>query len=111
MNNCLFCKIANKVINAKIRYEDDLVIVFDDIAPKAKIHILIIPKKHITSTNDLVDTDKDILIAMFFAAQKLAKENKLNGYKLIFNTGRSAGQMVDHLHMHFLGGQKIKSIV
>ncbi len=111
MKNCLFCRIIKKNINAKIRYEDYLVIAFDDIAPKTPCHILILPKKHIASTNDINESDKDVLFAMFLAAKIIAFENKLSGYKLAFNTGKSAGQVIDHLHMHFLSGQKTKNIV
>lgn len=111
MNDCLFCKIIKKTVNSKVRYEDDLVFAFDDIAPKAPIHILILPKKHIASTNDLTESDKDILFAMFSAAKKIAIENKLTGYKLAFNTGKSAGQMIEHLHMHFLAGHSLKGVV
>lgn len=102
MNSCIFCKIVNKVIPArKIRYEDEDVMAFDSVDPKAKIHILIIPKKHILNfleINNNFDFSK-----MIKAAQKIVLENKIkSGYKLIFNGGKY--QEIPHLHWHLLAG-------
>jgi len=102
--DCLFCKIANKKTPAEIVYENDKVVVFKDIHPKASIHLLIVPKKHITSVDHLELQDKELVGELILAAQKIAKEKKLNGYKLIINVGRPAGQVIDHLHLHLLAG-------
>lgn len=105
MTDCLFCKIANKKTPAEIVYENDKVAVFKDIHPRAPIHLLIVPKKHITSVDHLELQDKELVGELILAAQKIAKEKKLNGYKLIINVGRPAGQVIDHLHLHLLSGQ------
>ena len=105
MTNCLFCKIANKKTPAEIVYENDKVVAFKDIHPRAPIHLLIVPKKHITSVDHLELQDKELVGELILAAQKIAKEKKLNGYKLIINVGRSAGQVIDHLHLHLLSGE------
>jgi len=105
MTDCLFCKIANKKTPAEIVYENDKVVVFKDIHPRAPIHLLIVPKKHITSVDHLELQDKELVGELILAAQKIAKEKKLNGYKLIINVGRSAGQVIDHLHLHLLSGE------
>jgi histidine triad (HIT) family protein len=109
MENCIFCKISKKEAPADILYEDSSVIVFKDIAPKAPIHLLIVPKKHIVSINHIEVEDKEIVGNLFIVAKKIAKENGIDkkGYRLIFNVGRDAGQMVDHLHLHLLAGRKL----
>jgi histidine triad (HIT) family protein len=101
---CLFCQIANHEQQSDIVYEDDKVIVIRDINPKAKIHLLIISKEHIVSANELEENHKDLLIHMFLTAKKLARENSLKGHKLLFNVGREGGQLIDHLHLHLMGG-------
>ena len=105
MTDCLFCKIANKKTPAEIVYENDKVAAFKDIHPRAPIHFLIVPKKHITSVDHLELQDKELVGELILAAQKIAKEKKLNGYKLIINVGRPAGQVIDHLHLHLLSGK------
>lgn len=99
--DCLFCKIINKEIPASIVYEDDDVLAFNDIAPKAPVHILVIPKKH---TIGISQTDK-----LFSILQKLAKEKGIegSGYRVVVNQGKDAGQAVDHLHFHLLGGRPL----
>ena len=106
---CLFCKIANKEIPAEIVYEDDKVLAFKDIEPKAPVHFLIIPKKHIPSIDHLELQDKELIGELFFVAQKIAKEQRISqtGYRLIFNVGKDAGQTIDHLHLHLIGGEKL----
>lgn len=106
---CIFCKIVNKEEPAKIIYEDEKVLIFKDIEPKARIHLLIIPKKHIPSVDHLEMQDKELMGELFLAARKIAKEQGVAGagYRLIFNVGRDAGQTVDHLHLHLLGGEKL----
>jgi len=105
---CLFCKIIKKEIPSEIIYENDKVIVFKDIHPKAEVHLLILPKKHIVSVNHLEEEDKELMGELISTAQKIAKEKKLTGYKLIINVGREAGQIIDHLHLHLLSGKKIE---
>ena len=105
---CIFCKIIKKEIPSDIIYETDKVLVLKDIHPKAKIHLLILPKKHVISVNHLKEVDKELMGELVLSAQKIAREKKLKGYKLIINVGRQAGQIISHLHLHLLSGKKIK---
>ncbi len=109
MADCIFCKIINKEIRADIVYEGDRIIAFWDIKPVAPVHILIVPKKHILSVNYLQAGDKEITGELFLAAREIAQKQKVaeNGYRLIFNIGKDAGQTVDHLHLHLIGGKKL----
>jgi len=102
MKNCLFCKIINKEIASEIVYEDEKIIAFKDIHPKAPVHFLIIPKKHISSVDHLEIEDKTLMGELILAAQKIAREKNLKGYRLQINVGRPAGQIIDHLHLHLL---------
>ena len=102
MKNCLFCKIINKEVPSDIIYEDEKVIAFKDIHPKAPIHLLIVPKKHIPTVDHLEIEDKTLMGELILAAQKIAREKKLKGYRLQINVGRPAGQLIDHLHLHLL---------
>ena len=102
---CIFCKIANKETPAEIVYEDEKILAFKDIKPQAPIHLLIIPKKHIPSVDHVEIEDKTLMGELILVAQKIAKEKKLEGYKLQINVGRTAGQVIDHLHLHLLGGK------
>jgi len=106
---CIFCKIANKEMPAEIIYEEGEIIAFKDANPVAPIHLLIIPKKHILSVNHLAEEDKELIGELFLVAQKLAREYGIDksGYRLIFNIGKDAGQTVDHLHLHLIGGKKL----
>lgn len=106
--DCLFCKIINKIIPSDIIYESDSVIVFKDIHPKAPVHFLILPKKHILSVDHLKKEDIELMGELILAAQKTAKEKKLEGYKLIINVGRGGGQLIDHLHLHLLSGKPLE---
>lgn len=108
MKKCLFCKIIKKEIPSDIVYESNDIIAFQDIHPKAKIHILILPKRHIASVKHLKERDKELIGKIILVAQKIAKKKKLNGYKLIINVGRQGGQLISHLHLHLLSGKKIK---
>lgn len=103
---CIFCNIANKTLDAKIVYEDDAFIAFYDTSPKAPVHILIIPKKHIESVNHLDSEDAPLIGELFLRAKKVAGDMGVtsSGYKLSFNVGRGGGQLVDHLHLHLMGG-------
>jgi len=108
MKDCLFCKIVNKEAPAEIVYEDKKVVTFKDIYPKAPLHLLVVPKKHIPSVDHLESADKELIGDLFLVAQKIAREQGVakTGYKLVFNVGKGAGQIIDHLHLHLLGGWK-----
>lgn len=109
MNNCIFCRIINKEINSEIVYEDDKVIVFKDINPQAPIHLLIVPKRHIESINEINVEDKNIIGHIFIVAKEVAKKFNVDkcGYRVVVNTGRDAGQAVFHIHFHFLAGREL----
>lgn len=109
-NDCIFCKIIRGEIPSKRVYEDESVVAFHDINPVAPIHILIVPKKHIPSTNDLKPEDENTIGYLFTTAKRIAGENGISesGYRLIVNTGPDGGQVVNHLHLHLLGGRKLK---
>lgn len=101
----IFDKIIAKEQQADIVYEDERMVAFYDIQPKAPVHLLIVPKKHIESVNELKEEDSDLAGAMIIKAKELAAERDIgDGYKLVFNVGRKGGQIVDHLHLHLLGG-------
>ena len=105
--DCIFCKIIAREIPSTLLYEDEELIAFSDIAPQAPVHILIVPKKHYAS---ILEVDDYALPGKMIAlAQKLAKEQGLaeKGFRLIMNTGAEAGQSVQHLHMHLLGGREL----
>ena len=101
---CVFCNIVNKKIPADIVYEDEKIIAFKDVNPQAPIHILIIPKIHIPSVDHIGVKDKTLMGELILAAQRIAQQNNLSGYKLLVNVGRDGGQLVDHLHLHLLAG-------
>jgi len=102
--DCIFCKIVNKEIPAKILLENDDLIIIQDRNPSAPIHHLIMPKEHIQSVAHLQEKDKEIIGKMFLAAKDDAIKAGLKGYKTVFNVGREGGQIIDHLHLHLLGG-------
>lgn len=108
VHDCIFCSIIQKKIPAKIIEETDRVLVIQDIQPKAPIHYLIIPKKHVESVQSLEDADHMIATDLFAMARHLGSRMELDpAYRLIINTGRDAGQSVFHVHMHFLSGKKM----
>jgi len=111
MEECIFCKIIKKEIKAKFEYEDELVVAFPDLKPLAPVHLLIIPKKHIASINDLPDGAKgDELIGhLINVAKKLAQKKGIaqQGYKLLFRVGRHGGQEIKHIHLHLIGGAEL----
>ena len=108
MEDCLFCKIASGEIPSKKLYEDEQVVAFYDINPQAKVHFLVVPKKHIVSAAALTEEDGALLGHIFAVIAKLAAEQGLNnGYRVISNVGEDAGQTVKHLHFHVLGGEKL----
>ncbi len=107
-NNCLFCKIVNREVPSEFLYEDDGFVVFRDINPHSPVHLLIVPKRHIRSINDIEERDKDTIARMFMIAKEMAKKEGVHqsGYKLLFNVEEGGGQVIFHLHLHLLGGWK-----
>src|SRR5712691_10766908 len=107
MPDCLFCKIITRDIPASIVYEDDRVLAFNDINPQAPTHVLIIPKRHIASLNDVVVEDDQIVGELVRRAAAIARDRGIadGGYRTVFNTNRGAGQTVFHIHLHLLGGR------
>jgi histidine triad (HIT) family protein len=105
--DCIFCKIIKKQIPSSIVYEDEKVFAFNDIAPKAPVHVLVIPKEHISAVSDIKNFA--IISDLFRVLQKLAKELGIedSGYRIVANNGPDAGQAVDHLHFHLLGGRPL----
>jgi len=103
--SCVFCQIIDREKAAEIVYEDGNVVAFLDIQPKAPVHMLIVPRKHISSMKDITDQDCEVLCALLLASKKIAKDKNIDdGYKLVFNVGKRGGQIVDHVHLHVLGG-------
>ncbi len=109
---CIFCKIIKREMPATIVYEDDEIIAFNDLYPKAPYHKLIVPKKHVATLNDLTAKDGAIFGNMALVAQKLAREYKIDGkgYRLIANCNKDGGQVIYHLHIHLLGGKPLRDI-
>ena len=107
MPDCIFCKIAEGKIPSNIVYRDDDVLAFDDVNPVAPIHVLIIPKKHISTLNDTTGGDEALLGKMMSCARNIAGEKNLSsaGYRVIMNVMSGAGQSVFHIHLHLLGGR------
>ncbi len=107
MENCLFCKIVTKEISANIIYEDEQVMIFDDVRPQAPHHKLVIPKKHIATLNDLEEADISLAGHLLYTAQRLAKHlgTAETGYRVVMNCNKDAGQEVYHIHLHLLGGR------
>jgi len=111
MSDCIFCKIVAGEIPSKKIYEDDDVFAFHDINPAAPVHFMIIPKQHVASLNECNETHAAILGKMLLLAPRLAKEQGLNdGFKTAINTGKGGGQLVFHLHVHVLGGNKLAHV-
>lgn len=109
MKDCIFCQIANHQQKADIVFENEEMIVFKDIHPKAPVHLLIVSKKHIDSVNHLTEADEKLIGQMIFLAKELAAQQGIieKGYRLVFNVGRGGGQLIDHLHLHLMGGGEI----
>ena len=104
MSDCIFCKIANNEIASDAVYEDDVVKVVKDIHPEAPVHLLVMPKIHIESIARLEKDHDQVIARMIYTAKDVAQRQGLSGYKLVFNVGREGGQVIDHLHLHLLGG-------
>lgn len=107
MSNCLFCKIVAGEVPAALVHQDDRIVAFKDINPQAPLHLLIVPRKHIATLNDLSPEDEGLVGAMCRVAAALAKEHgyQERGYRTVFNTNREAGQTVFHIHLHLLAGR------
>lgn len=104
MTDCVFCKIVTGQLKADILFEDDNILVFKDIFPKAPIHLLIVPKKHIDSLKTLTVEDSELMGHIMLQLPQLAKRQGLEGFRTIINTGKEGGQEVFHLHLHLVGG-------
>ena len=109
MEDCIFCKIINKEVPSTIVYEDEDVIAFKDIHPVTPVHILVIPKKHISSLVDLKEEDEAVIGKIYSVINKIAKQEGIldKGFRVIVNCGEDGGQVVKHIHFHLLGGKKL----
>lgn len=108
MSDCIFCMIANKEIPSNIAYEDDRILVFHDLEPQAPVHVLVIPKKHISSLDDVKPEDAELIGYLMLKVKDIAKDLGLeNGYRLVNNCGEDGLQTVKHLHFHLLGKRKM----
>ncbi len=107
MNDCLFCRIVAGEIPANKVYEDNECLAFRDINPQAPTHVLIVPKRHVATTDDLVEGDRPVMGHLTFVASRIAREEGIaeDGYRLVLNCNAGAGQTVFHVHMHLLGGR------
>ncbi len=104
--NCIFCQIAQGQTDTQMLYQSDTLVVFKDINPHAPLHLLLVPKKHIRSVNDLTDADQEILAELILVAKEMAKKQGVDksGYKLLYNVEKGGGQLIFHLHLHLIGG-------
>jgi len=107
MDNCLFCKMVTGAIQPDVVYQDDEVLAFRDLNPQAPTHVLVIPKRHIATTNDLRPEDAELVGKLHLAAKQVAKQEAIDqsGYRTVLNCNAGAGQTVFHLHLHVLGGR------
>ena len=105
--DCIFCQIAQGQTETQMLYQSDTLVVFKDINPHAPVHLLLVPKEHIRSVNDLTDADQEILAELILVAKEMAKEQGVDksGYKLLYNVEKGGGQLIFHLHLHLLGGR------
>jgi len=106
--DCIFCRIVKKEIPAKIVFENNKILAFEDVKPQAPEHILLIPKHHIEKTSDLTEANIHMIGELILAAKKIARERGVedSGYRIVLNCNKDAGQEVFHLHLHLLGGRK-----
>jgi histidine triad (HIT) family protein len=107
--SCLFCRIVQREVPASIVFEDERLLAFNDINPQASTHVLVVPKRHIETLNDVSATDDQLVGEMVRRAAAIAKERGISesGYRTVFNTNREAGQSVFHIHLHLLGGRSL----
>ena len=108
MTECLFCRIIKKEIPSKTAFEDGQIYAFYDINPQAPTHVLLVPKKHIAGVADLSEGDEIMAGSLVVRAKELAESLGLKSYRLVFNSGEEAGQSVFHIHLHLLGGRRMK---
>ena len=110
MSNCLFCKIIEKQVPAKIMYEDDLCLAFEDVNPQAPVHVLVIPKKHIPTLLDLNEQDNNLMGHLIGISNKIARDKGIaeRGFRLIINCNPESGQTVYHIHLHVIGGRTMQ---
>ena len=104
MSDCIFCKILAKEIPTEILYEDSHIVAFNDIRPKAPVHILVVTKEHINSLKEVEAKHKEIMFHALSKLKEIAASHNLKGFRTIINTGREGGQEIDHIHFHILGG-------
>lgn len=107
--DCIFCKIINKEIPSNIVYEDDEILAFKDISPQAPVHIVVIPKKHISKITEISKEDEFVIGKIYTVINKVAREQGIadDGFRVIINCGENGGQEVKHIHFHLLGGTKL----
>ena len=110
MEDCLFCKIASGKMDTDFVYTDQKVVVFEDINPQAAVHLLIVPKKHISDLNHLKEEDNELIGHVYQVAKKLADDYEISesGYRLVSNCGDDGGQTLYHIHFHLLGGRAMQ---
>jgi histidine triad (HIT) family protein len=110
MGNCIFCQIVKREIPANTLYEDEHAMVFDDLNPQSRVHMLVIPKRHVVSLDDTKETDASLLGQLLVVCARVARDRDIahSGYRVVANTGRGAGQSVFHLHFHVLGGRQFE---
>ncbi len=104
--DCIFCQIAQGQTETEFLYQNDTLVVFKDINPHAPVHLLLVPKKHIRSVNDITEADRQILAELIMVAKEMAREHGVagSGYKLLYNVEKGGGQLIFHLHLHLIGG-------
>ena len=109
MSDCIFCKIAAKEIPSTIVYEDDNILAFKDITPAAPVHVLVIPKQHISSAMDIDENNVNLMANIFLVIKKIAQEQGISedGFRIVNNCGNDGGQTVQHIHFHLLGGRSL----
>ena len=108
--DCLFCRIVAGAIPSDVVFEDEQVVAFRDITPRAPTHVLAVPRRHLASAADLTDDDGDLLAALFGALRRVAADAGLSDYRIVTNVGAGAGQSVFHLHLHLLGGRPLSRL-
>lgn len=109
MSDCLFCKLRDREIPAEVVFENEYVLAFNDINPQAPVHVVIIPKEHIPTANDIGPENMDLIGEMFLAAKTVAQQRNIaiDGYRTVLNCNEDAGQVVQHIHLHLLGGRRM----
>ena len=110
--DCLFCRIVARQLPSEVVYEDEDVLAFNDISPQAPTHVLIIPKRHVATVNDVADADSAVFSTLVLCARTIAADLGIAepGYRLLFNCNAAGGQTVYHLHLHLLGGRQLKAL-